>query len=315
MRPKGIAVLAGEEGLGKSIVGVELAIRLACGTGSLFGKYPITTKRAVLLFDEENGAMVQHEREDDMLSALGLTRKDVGGNYARYSFAGTRLDEDDGRHAFEERIKDFDPALVIIDTGGMVMDDEHGATFKRVIQYVRQVCEAFGLTVLFIVHLVKPERDEKSRARAHKSGRGITEVMGHWARVADCVMVMSQSDTVGKAIWTVSKRWGNSQYVIEHDNGVWKAVAALREAKAIVVDRLDTTLLNALKSKQMKADDLLDYLNKMPDPPSRPTVYRRLKALADKGMAQSVEGLWGLTPDGAVWLADRTKDQVRLVLS
>ena len=314
LRPKGIAVLAGEEGLGKSIVANELAVRLATGHGALFGKYPINGKHAVLLFDEENGPDIQYEREDDIVQALGLTRLDMGGNYGRYSFVGTRLDDAEGRHAFEVRVDDFVPRLVIIDTGSMVMDDEHGATFRRVIQYVRKVCEAYNLAVLFLVHLVKPERDEKSRARGAKQGRGITEVMGHWARVADSVWLMNAADD-GKAIWTVSKRWGSSRYVIERADGVWRVAATLDEAKAITINQNDTAILAALKTIPMTGDEMVVWLGKTPQAISRPTVFRRYDAMERAGLIVRAEGVASLTPAGEVVLGSRLKEGVRLVLS
>jgi Bifunctional DNA primase/polymerase, N-terminal/AAA domain len=319
VRPKGIVVLAGPEGLGKSWMRVELAIRLTTGTGSLFDVYPIKGQHFVLLLDEENGEDIEFEREDEVLDALGLTRADLGGRYLRQSFGMTDLETKEGREAFETRIDAAAPEVVIIDTGGVTVSEEHGSAFMQTMRYVRSVSEALSIVVIFVVHLVKPLHEAKERALAMKAGRTLAEVMGHWGRHADSVWQLSDAGD-GKLHFHVRKRWGESYSILARDNALFKAVKVITPTTASVRRGNDQRILDTLKNggpaKVRGTASILDYLAKFPDKvPTYGTVHSRLKVMAEEGLvAADDEGVWSITADGEAALVVTARASITLLV-
>lgn len=319
LKPKGLFVLAGEEGLGKSWVRVEMAIRLATGHGALFEAYPIKGKHPVLLLDEENGEDIEFEREEFVLDALGLTRQDLGWNYARMSFGGTDLTTTEGRQAFEARIASAVPKVVIVDTGGDAVNAaEWGEKFLGVMRYARNVSEAKGIVIGFVVHLTKPDENSKEKAAREKGGRSLTSVMGHWGRKADSVWLMSPAEG-DKVHFHVRKRWGESHHILERANDLWKSVKAVMATRTSKTTTRNMGVLGALKhggpAKVEGDPSIFTYLSKQEGAAmSVPTIHRALKTLAESGDVESVEGVWSLTPQGESSLLANTRLGVRLVL-
>lgn len=319
MRPKGIVILAGPEGLGKSWMRVELAVRLTTGTGSLFDVYPIKGKHALLLLDEENGEDIEYEREDEILDALGLTRADLGGNYMRMSFGMTDLETKEGRLAFETRIDAVLPAVVIIDTGGVVVSEEHGSLFMQTMRYVRAVSERLGIVIIFVVHLVKPLHADKEKALAVKTGRTLAEVMGHWGRHADSVWQISDAGD-GKLHFHVRKRWGESYSILARDNSLFRAVKVITPTGASVRRGNDHRILDALKhggaAKVQGNPSILSYLEKSAEKtPTFGTIHARLKVMEGDGLvARDEEGVWSLTDLGQAEVVAQAKASIRLLV-
>ena len=315
MKPKGLVVLAGEEGIGKSWVRVELAIRLATGQGALFDAYPVVGRQPVLLLDEENGEDIEYEREEFVLAALGLTRQDLGWNYARMSFGGTDLTTVEGRQAFEARIASAQPKVVIVDTGGDAVNAaEWGEKFLGVMRYVRTVSETKGIVIVFVVHLTKPDENSKEKAAREKGGRSLTSVMGHWGRKGDSIWLMSPADG-GKAHFHVWKRWGESHHVLTRDNDLWRSVVAVKPTRISESNKAGLAVLGALKhGGPGTLASVGDWLNKSPDAPSRATIHRKLRALVAEGLASEADNTYTLTPAGETELVAQAKAGVTLIV-
>jgi hypothetical protein len=298
LKPKGIVVLAGEEGLGKTHVRTELALRLSLGTGTMFGEYRVERAVKVLLFDEENGEDLEYEREADILDTLGVDRTTLGENYLRGSFMGTDFSTPEGQALFEAHIAKVEPDVVFVDTGGLVLAEEWGEPFKQAMKFARRISETYGVVLVFIVHMVKPNREDK----APKQGRAITEIMGHWSRTADATWQMSPVENErDKAIFEVRKRWGSSRYVIEKRDSIWVAVKGLDVARAVAEADTETTILSALMSATRKVEGsggLLEWSEKGGRSLSKATAHRRLKAMAEQGLVSTHEGEWSVTEAG-----------------
>ena len=320
LKPKGIVVLASPEGLGKSWIRAELAIRLALGEGALFGIYKIRSTVPVLLLDEENGPDVELAREDEILAGLGRTRIELGGNYARGSFMMTDLETEEGRMELETRLTKMDPKVVIIDTGGVTVSEEFGPGFAKVMRYVRNLSESKGIVFVFVVHLVKPPTDVKYLAQAMREGRRLVEVMGHWGRHADSVWLMSETDTKGKLHWNVRKRWGESEAIIERDNGLWRSVKVVTAGITSIKQKNDIRVLDALRhggaAKVRGAGGVEEYLDKSADGGMHFTnIHRALNRLYKGGYVEATDdGVWSLTPKGEDELVAHARQGITLVL-
>ena len=301
LKPRGIAILSSVEGVGKSWVRAELSIRLALGTGPLFGKYAIDKPRKVLVLNEDNDPDTEHEREDLILDAIGVTRASLGEMLYRGSFLGTHITDPEERVRLEARIEAVGPALVIIDTGGQTVASEHDEAFKQSIAWVRGIAQKYGCAFVFVVHQVKPREGNGS------SSPDITEVMGWWGRWADGVWQLARiKDDKGQPTdrfsWNVSKRMGTSGYVLKQDNDLWVVVSTLHEAQGVVLRQNDRHILTTILGQARKVEGVGGIVDVLEDDGvtiTARTVFRRLRDMAEKGLVvEEGEGLWRATDSG-----------------
>jgi hypothetical protein len=270
LRPKSLDILASPEGVGKSQARCELGIRYATGTGALFDHYDIPRRGRVMVLDEENGDAEEYRREDIILAALGLTRADLT-DYFRLSFAGMNLTRPEQQRWLRGEIARIRPDLVILDTGGLMVGDEWGSSFKDAIRFLRSLIVEYGCSILVCVHLTKPPRENGHT----RHGSALADVMGQWTRSADMVAVMTDLGA-GRAQWTVRKRVPPSSLVLAQRGGIWQTVAVGEDhAETTADDRV----LRAIAAGATSADGLVTALGL-----SRSGTYKVLARLRHDGM-------------------------------
>jgi len=271
LRPHALGILASAEGIGKSYARLELALRLATGTGSLFGHYPIIRPARVVLVDEENGPSEEYRREAEVLAALGLDRSALTG-YFRTSYAGMNLTKPDRQEWLRAELDKIAPDLVIFDTGGAMVADEWGDSLKGAVRYLRSL----PCAVLACVHLTKPPRERHSG----QHGSALADVMGQWTRSADVVAVMADLGA-GRARWTVRKRVPPSSLVLAQRGGVWDVVAVAEDHEAA---SLETRVLRAIAAGAVTADELRIALGTADRKLPERSLYNALRNLRADGL-------------------------------
>lgn len=221
IRPRQLVLFASEEGIGKSYARLELAVRLATGTGALFGHYAIVEPTRVLLVDEENGEPEEWRREEEILGKLDLPRTALAG-YATVHYAGMDLLDPARRAWLEGETAVTGAQVLILDTGGAMIADEWGAPLKAAIRYLRNLIRRTGLAVVVVVHMTKPPRDKPTNGQAPR--KRLSDVLGNWTRHADVVAMMTDLGA-DRARFEVRKRVAPSSLVLAQDGGLWQTVA------------------------------------------------------------------------------------------
>jgi hypothetical protein len=286
LRPGALGILASAEGIGKSYARLELAARLATGTGALFGHYPIRKPARVVLVDEENGPAEEYRRETEVLAALGLDRSALSG-YFRVSYAGMNLGKPDRQEWLRRELDRLAPDLAIFDTGGAMVGDEWGEPLKAAVRYLRSL----PCAVLACVHLTKPPRERSRGPGQH--GSALADVMGQWTRSADVVAVMADLGA-GRARWTVRKRVPPSSLILAQRGGLWDVVSVAEDHETASTD---TRVLRAIAAGANTADELRLALGTADRPLPKRTLYDALARLrADGYLADGTP--YSLTPDG-----------------
>jgi len=286
LRPHALGILASAEGVGKSYARLELALRLATGTGSLFGHYPIRRPARVVLIDEENGAAEEYRRETEALASLGLERAALT-NYFRTSYAGMNLGKPERQEWLRAELDRLAPDLAILDTGGAMVGDEWGEPLKVAVRFLRSL----PCAVLACVHLTKPPRERSRGGGQH--GSALADVMGQWTRSADVVAVMADLGA-GRARWTVRKRVPPSGLVLVQRAGLWDVVAVAEDHEATSTD---TRVLRAIAAGATTADELATALGTADRKLPKRTLYDALARLRRDGLL--ADGTpYALTPDG-----------------
>jgi hypothetical protein len=271
LRPHALGILASAEGIGKSYARLELALRLATGTGSLFGHYPIARPARVVLVDEENGPSEEYRRETEVLAALGLDRSALT-DYFRVSYAGVNLTKPGRQEWLRGELDLLAPDLAIFDTGGAMVGDEWGEPLKEAVRFLRSL----PCAVLACVHLTKPPRE---RGHAPQHGTALADVMGQWTRSADVVAVMADLGA-GRARWTVRKRVPPSSLVLAQRGGLWDVVAVAEDHEAASTD---TRVLRAIAAGAATADELRVALGTADRPLPKRSLYNALARLRTDG--------------------------------
>jgi len=302
LRPKQLAVLASTEGVGKSNIRLELGIRYACGHGALFDTYAMGKAGNVLLFDEENGEREEWSREEAMLASLGLDRATHMVLYDRIHYSGLNLENAVHREFFDRLLSERQPQLVILDTAGAMVGEEHGKDFKKVIAFLKSMKEKHDCAIVQVVHLVKPPRDGKTAG--HALERTITDVMGQWTRSADVLMLVSETDDDEVILFRVRKRVTRSDITLKRDTpdapDRWARVDAKRMPATMVAREEHANILLAISVGKTTWEQVTGWLSANDFPvPSRRTMFRHLSSMAEAGLIVRDEaGVITLTDTG-----------------
>ena len=315
LRPKYLAVLASTEGVGKSNIRLELGIRYACGHGALFDTYPMGKPGTVLVFDEENGPREEWRREEAMLASLGLTRSLHMVLYNRIHYSGLDLENAVHQTVFDRLLAEHQPQLVILDTAGAMVGEEHGKDFKKVMAFLKAMKEKHDCAIVLVVHLVKPPRDAKLVGKPME--RVITDVMGQWTRSADVLMLVSETEDDNVILFRVRKRVDRSDITLKRDTvdapDRWARVDAKRLPPTVVAKEEYANILIAISEGRGTWQQVTGYLaaRDLPVPP-KTTMFRYLKGMSESGLIVRDEaGVISLTDLGLAVVPAR----VSLVLS
>ncbi len=231
LRPGKLMLIAASEGVGKSYIRKEMEIRLATGTGALFGHYLACRSVRVGTVDEENGPDEEWRRDEELLAAIERTRKDLGDRYRRASFLGLNLN-DRRTQDYLRRQVGMGMDVLFLDTGGSMVDEEYGAPLRGAIRFLRTLLRQYPtLSIVLSVHMVKPSRDPKATTSKR---RPLSDVMGQWTRSPDVVAVLTDLGA-DRFRWELVKRRGvaRSAGIVDYSSGLTTWVVDVDAAEEV----------------------------------------------------------------------------------
>lgn len=250
IRPGRIVVWAAEEGSGKSFaVSGELALRIAAAGGEFAGTWPVLEQGRVLVLSEMHPDD-DYVREDLILGALGMTRRDIDDRYYRLDLmtaAGGRpaLTVPEWRTWITDWLRDREAILLIVDTAtGATQVDPWGREIQAVYSSLRvMLAEYTRLAVILIVHLKKPEGRNPDRA--------ISDVLGEWGRWCDVVVLQENEGLdLHHAKLTVRKRVRRERRVVVEKRG------------GLLVEPME--LVEGLEASKVPMADILEAIRSNP---------------------------------------------------
>ena len=221
MRPGTLNALVASQGVGKSFLRDEIAMRAVTGAGDLFGVYPTCRQANVLIIDEDMGHIEEWNREEAMLRHLDLRRSDLQGYY-RVSFGGVRLDDPNWCHWLDQIIGRLKIGLLILDPISELyavkeLREELLPIKNRLRDLIRHHPD---LTVLLVHHL------KKAGPNAKQSDRNLDDVRGAvWGQAADVIALVSPLGD-RRVRWELHKRVRPSALILEQtSNGPFVCIA------------------------------------------------------------------------------------------
>jgi hypothetical protein len=286
VRPRSLALFASSEGLGKSQMRREVAIRVATGRGAFLDTFPVPCALRVLALDLENGPEEEWRKEEAVLRKLGIERSELT-NLVRGT-VDVHLTQRDGVRRLRAMVAAHRPDLVLLDTGSAAVDEEYGKDLKEAIRNLTEVMAEFGCAFVVFVHIVKPLRDAKNAYPA----RALHEVMGNWPRRAASVVVLSDLGE-DRILFQTFKRVPSRRLVLVRDDGVFRVVADLADGPVSSGSKNNprrTTkdrVLEAIAGGLTNAADVADYVGVSPK-----TVLNHVTNLRAAGKVRGTEGAW-----------------------
>jgi hypothetical protein len=197
LRPNRLHLIAAEEGTGKSLHALELALRVAVpeiADQRLAGYFQVNQQgHGAVLYASEMSADEDFEREEMLLAALGIERDHLEKRYYRInldSAAGGQpiLDTAKWREQLVEWANkpEIQLKLLVIDTATMATGVEPWGqdltSVKRNLTAIINACQ--GLAIVLLVHMKKPA------GRAGNTNRQLHEVLGDWGKWMDIVILL-----------------------------------------------------------------------------------------------------------------------------
>lgn len=282
IRPGALVVLASVEGLGKSGLRAELAVRAATGRGPFLDYFELPAPFRVATFDEENGPDEELRRDLEILDSLGIAQEALGERYQRASFAGLNLNSEADRSFLEAEIARTAPDLAILDTAGSMVADEWGAPLKDTMRFLRGLAVRYGVAFLLVVHMTKPARNGQAGAGpAQLHGTRLSDVMGQWTRAVDVVAIMADLGA-GRVRFEVMKRAPSAVLILLRDAGLWRLLSVGDPSPAR--DRTDDRILRALAAGAASAEEVRAALSEGGRPMPHRTFYDALRRLRLDGL-------------------------------
>ena len=192
MIPKvGVSILAGDGGIGKSWLALDLALCVASGAKFL-GRFQVTQGK-VLIIDEEGCETSTRLRCEDLHTGTPIVNRNLDICFSENN--GINIDNDNDLEWLIKTTKDFGPSLVIIDSLIRVhTKDENSANeMQGVLRQAKRLADECNTSILFVHHTSKPYQ-----GRQKTSLRGSTDIRNF----VDSVLF-------------VYKKWQHK--VVEHD--------------------------------------------------------------------------------------------------
>lgn len=189
-----IVVLAGEPGLGKSWIALDLMFALALKRPFLGQAVAFPIRQRVLYVDEENSQRLVRYRISRIVDGLDIGMRDVDPAVCMADYAlenGINFDDEASLELLKRKIEHLRPDWVIIDSLVRVhrRDENSNADMSALIGgIIKPMVRAVGAGALIIHHLAKPSKERPAGSIGHRI-RGASDIMG----VADQVWGLGKS--------------------------------------------------------------------------------------------------------------------------
>src|SRR5262249_51118773 len=168
--------------------------------------------------------------------------------------------------------------VLFLDTGGTMVGEEYGAPLKAAGRFLRGLIRACPtLTVVVLVHMVKPPRDAKAQPATR---RPPTDGMGQWTRQADVVANLTDLGA-DRYRWELAKRRGvpKSAGIIDYSSGLATWVADAEGAAEVITAGDSIRVLRAIAAGANDYRQVMGGLGM-----SKTKVYKAIGTLRNDGL-------------------------------
>jgi hypothetical protein len=181
----GVAMMAGDSGVGKSWLAYHLALSVGAGVPFL-GRF-LTIRKPTLVIDLENGEARAQLRMRKLVQGMKVDPLDLDLTFIQ---VGRRLpiDRPEVAARFASQVKELGPGLVIIDSLRRVYsgDENDSATSAKIGEALKVVAETAGCLVLAIHHLRKASSERPNDPGERLRGSS------DWRAVMDAIFVVTR---------------------------------------------------------------------------------------------------------------------------
>ena len=199
------AIIGGEQGTGKSVFGLDLAIALASGTEFLESFKPDKGYRVVYI-DEEMAPLLARRRIRQIITGRQLEPDQVALSY----FNGCRmnLDSPDGRLMLRRICDKLQPEWIFFDS--LVRfhrgNENDSGDMSRLFGVLKSFRDEFDVGMLALHHLAKPGGKDSSKELGHRL-RGSSDIS---AAVDQLWGITGEKSTDVRTLEHDKNRWGRS---------------------------------------------------------------------------------------------------------
>jgi len=167
---QGVGIIGGQPKLGKSWLGLDLAISVASGTSCL-GYFPVTQTGPTLVFLAEDGLSEVRARIEAICTHRGLDIKKL--DLHVITAPVLRLDVDEQRQQLQATLEVIKPRLLLLDPLVRLhrLDENSSQDVSLLLGFLREMQRACDLSIALVHHASK-----KQRGRPGQSLRGSSDL-------------------------------------------------------------------------------------------------------------------------------------------
>ena len=279
----GLAILASEEGAGKTHILLGLALDLSRGAGSFVGLSLPTEPRRVVYFWGEGGLA---RFQDRIRTLLGTSAPPAGFRVVIPTDAAPDIATPAGLALIRRQIRDHRADLAIVDTLSEFSghDENDPAEVKRLVRGVNGLRRATGSAIILSTHTRKS--GQFSKPGSAREVRGATPLVA----AADAVLMLDRD--LDRLLAT----WGKLRNAPQHpalflkfnaESGRFDVVGEKAPSSGPTTSSADV-ILEALESAEgaMRTYEALERTTHL----SRRTLERRLRAMVEAGTVETSGG-------------------------
>ena len=301
--------LGGKRASFKTFLALHISLCVCTGT-PVFGRYPVLRPGSVLFLNEENPKELIGARARAMTSQLKILPGEDGlGELWTCHFAGWNLRDRESFEALKALIKEKAPVLLVIDSLARiwgVQDEVKNVEIAQAMQRLRDLCEEFGLTILFLHHLRKTIAYGEEAGDFLEALRGGSEIVN----LADSVFVLQRKR--GEPV--VILKHGKSRDGQELRPFRLRMETLEEDGKAVCKWIWDGEVTEAEEKLEACMEEILEWFEEQPsqyeasrkeivnllkEKYSRVTIDRALKSLLEAGnLIQPLRGRYSLPDRG-----------------
>ncbi len=170
---KASGMLAGDSGIGKTWLVIEMGLALSTGTPFL-GKYHVKRKYRVLIWEEEEPRTREKRRSVQLLKGRGRGRAQCEHTLRYLVGHGLKIDSREGLKILRREIESFKPEFVLVGNLREIhMKDENSPAMAHVRDAFRTLTRDFGCAFIVIHHYRKAQEGQSKCGSQMLAGSGI----------------------------------------------------------------------------------------------------------------------------------------------
>ena len=158
-----VGVIGGAPKLGKSWLGLDLAVSVASATACL-ERFPVDTPGPVVVYLAEDALHAVRDRVAQICSHRGLTLADL--DLHVITAPSLRLDLERDRHALDQTLLALKPGMLLLDPLVRLhgLDENSAADISGLLGFLRDLNRRHDLAIVLVHHMAKRPRKDPGQA-------------------------------------------------------------------------------------------------------------------------------------------------------